>query len=225
MLRAFSPTVVVAIAAAVVGLTGCSDGDDRGSTSAPRPAVLDASVDATPVAAVVPASDPAAGYHLDDVATPPRPRRATTAPRIQRTLQLMLVSTPSGAIAAVDGQAVGRTPVYWEGDFTGVEREFTFVLSGYTIGRYRFVPLQNGFVHGTLQRVTADGDAGVPEIPMPELPEPMPAVPERRPAPRPAPITRPVEPAPPLTSTDAAPTSAPDDAGTEALEAPTDAAD
>jgi hypothetical protein len=198
MLRRCLPLLII--------LAACSAEDEPGAPPPPpRSAVIDAApvIDAPPVP--TPTYDPASGYHLDDdgSATARRPERE--APRRERRwLQLMLVSSPSGAIAAVDGRVVGRTPVYWEGEFNGLEREFTFVLPGYTIGRYRFVPLQDGFVHGTLQRVTVDGDAGIPEIPVPLPPGPLPTAPvapARRPRPAPPPPP-PIDAAPPA---DAAP--------------------
>ncbi len=196
MLCRISPLVIAAALLAALAVAAC--GEDPAATPPPPPrsAVLDAGVAPAPSDAaaptIVPGYDPASGYHLDED-TAPVVRRPEPGSRIQRTLQLMLVSTPTGAIAAVDGKVIGRTPVYWEGPFTGQEREFTFVLPGYTIGRYRFVPLQGGFVHGTLRRVTIDGDAGVPEIPVPLPPGPLPTAPTpapapRRPAPRAAPI-------------------------------------
>jgi hypothetical protein len=161
------------LAAVLVVLAACT-GDEREPRPppAPAPAYL---LDAAPAPAPEPAPpavtdlspfDPTGGYHLDeDVAPAPVRRPVRAAPRERRTLQLMLKSSPSGAIAAVDGTVVGRTPVYWEGELTGQEREFTFVLPGYSMARYRFVPIQDGFVHGRLQKVSAsppDPEAGPP---------------------------------------------------------------
>ncbi|RMH44995.1 MAG: hypothetical protein D6689_01015 [Deltaproteobacteria bacterium] len=83
---------------------------------------------------------------------PPRPRAA-------RPVEIILRSTPPGAIAAVDGRVVGPTPAYWRGDADGTPHEFTFVLDGYALARYRFVPRVSGVVHATLEPV-ADADAG-----------------------------------------------------------------
>ena len=153
-------------------------------------------VDAAPEPTPLPAYDPASGYHLDDAeggSAVRRPDRA--APRERRFLALMLKSTPSGAIAAVDGKVLGRTPLFWEGEFTGREREFTFVLPGYSMARYRFVPVRDGFVHGRLEKVASDpGDAGVPAIPRPE-PQPQP---QAQPRPRPLPPPPPIDAAPPI---------------------------
>jgi hypothetical protein len=100
-------------------------------------------------------------FHLDgaDVEYEPA-RREVRAARKGRPIELILRSTPAGAIAAVDGEAVGPTPAVWEGDTDGRAREFTFVLPGYAIARYRFVPMQSGVVHGTLGRLKSDPDAG-----------------------------------------------------------------
>ena len=76
-------------------------------------------------------------------------------------------STPPGAVAAVDGITVGPTPTLWEGTVDGRAREFTFVLPGYAIARYRFVPTQSGVVHGTLGRLKAQPDAGPVEAAVP----------------------------------------------------------
>lgn len=111
-------------------------------------------------------------------------RRVERGPRQRRNLEITLRSSPGGATAAVDGIIVGRTPVLWQGEFTGRDREFTFVLSGYALARYRFVPITDGVVHGRLERM-GDGANGVPAIPQPEPRHPPP------PPPRPAPPSSP----------------------------------
>src|SRR5688500_6580061 len=203
----------LALLFSVAACTGGDDGDkDDRPPPPPMPAYLiDAapSVDAPPVATVIPHFDPASGYHLDeDVGGGAARRSERTTPRERRWLSLTLKSSPSGAIAAVDGKVVGRTPVYWEGEFTGREREFTFVLPGYSMARYRFVPTHDGVVHGRLVKVANDGDAGVPEIPLPEPEAPPPTVrsaPPRRPPTTPVPAPAPPRPVTP----DAAPAAAP----------------
>ncbi len=72
----------------------------------------------------------------------------------------MLRSSPPGAVAAVDGVAVGPTPTLWEGTVNATPREFTFVLPGYAIARYRFVPTRSGIVHGTLEPIKPEGEDG-----------------------------------------------------------------
>src|SRR5262245_14644473 len=65
-----------------------------------------------PPAVAVPVFDPATGLRLDDDENGRRDR-----PRLRRTLEITLRSTPSGALAAVDGAVIGRTPTLWEGEF------------------------------------------------------------------------------------------------------------
>ena len=116
---------------------------------------------AKPAAArAVDASPPATEYDLDDDAVEyraqprPRPRRqqpARSAP--VRTVEVTLRSTPPDATASVDGTVIGKTPVLWRAPSDGKAHEFTFVLAGYSVARYRFVPTSNGIVHGTLKRL------------------------------------------------------------------------
>jgi hypothetical protein len=138
----------------------------------PTPLVLDAGpLPITPPAPGItelPTYDPASGAHLDGKereAAPARPRN-----RNARMIGIMLRSTPPGAIAAVDGQPIGPTPTYWEGEFTGSEREFTFALAKHAVARYRFVPTTNGVVHGRLEPIADRPGAGTPAIPMPAYP-------------------------------------------------------
>ena len=65
-------------------------------------------------------------------------------------VELVLRSTPPGAIASIDGKRVGPTPAYWRGAMTGKARDFTFELANHTTARYRFVPTTDGVVHATL---------------------------------------------------------------------------
>jgi hypothetical protein len=96
-------------------------------------------------------TDPVAPAALPDDDSTPRHRRDS---RGSEKLQLVLRSSPPGALAAVDGKIIGPTPTYWRGDASGNAREFTFVLDGHALARYRFVPLRDGVVHATLKRVT-----------------------------------------------------------------------
>ncbi len=133
--------------------------DDPPATAPEQPAIPPAGGPATP--------DPAAGgeFHLDDPEVEYEPTRRSNAGRKSRSLELVLRSTPPGAVAAVDGITVGPTPALWEGTSDGRAREFTFVLPGYAIARYRFVPTQSGVVHGTLGRLKTQADAGPTEAP------------------------------------------------------------
>ncbi|HEY1549130.1 MAG TPA: hypothetical protein VGG28_15000 [Kofleriaceae bacterium] len=121
--------------------------------------------------------------HLDDDfearhTSSGEPRRAS------RPIDVMLKSTPTGAQAAVDGIVIGPTPAYWSGNADGKEHEFTFVLSGHAIARYRFVPIASGTIHARLVPISDDVDAGVPP------PEVVPPVVVRPPDP-PAPLLAP----------------------------------
>ena len=73
--------------------------------------------------------------------------------RPARAIDIVLKSSPTHAIAAVDGVQIGTTPTYWFGDSDGREHEFTFVLRGHAVARYRFVPIQSGVVHARLEPV------------------------------------------------------------------------
>lgn len=109
-------------------------------------------------------TEPAGGagseFHLDGADIEYEGGRRDARPRKGRPIELVLRSTPPGAIAAIDGVAIGPTPAVWQGSTDGTPREFTFVLPGYAIARYRFIPMQSGVVHGTLGRLKSEPDAG-----------------------------------------------------------------
>ena len=113
-------------------------------------------------------SDPPDGkeneFHLDGADIEYEAARRDVRPHKGRLIELVLRSTPSGAIAAMDGVPIGPTPAVWQGETDGRPREFTFVLPGYAIARYRFIPMQSGVVHGTLGRLKSEPDAG-PVVP------------------------------------------------------------
>lgn len=180
-------TAMSRAAVALGVLAACSGGgdDDKRLPPPPAPTTLVAPPDAPPAGTTrLPTFDPAAGLHLDD-GEPTAGRSTGPATRSRRTLEILLRSTPSGALVFVDGQALGRTPTYWEGEFTGREREFAFVLPGHVNGRYRFVPITNGIVHARLDPL-APGSPLVPYLP-PAPPAPAagrkPTFPDARPAP------------------------------------------
>lgn len=159
---------------------GCGSKDDP--PAPPPPVTVDAApLPVTPPAPGItelPAYDPASGAHLDGKeretppANPTRPRN-----RNARIIGIMLRSSPPGAIAAVDGQPIGPTPTYWEGEFTGSEREFTFALAKHAVARYRFIPTTSGVVHGRLEPIAVRPGAGTPAIPLPAYPALAPRVP------------------------------------------------
>jgi hypothetical protein len=133
--------------------------------------------------AMPPTGSTIATGHLDD---DDGARHISTAGanRPSKPIDVMLRSTPTGAQAAVDGIVIGPTPAYWSGNADGKEHEFTFVLSGHAIARYRFVPISSGTIHARLIPISDDVDAGVPP------PEVVPPVVVRPPAP-PAPLLEP----------------------------------
>jgi hypothetical protein len=150
-------------------VAGCSGGDDK-PPPAPKPAVVhDAGVDGiTAIGSVEPGS-------LDGDPRNPRPAPARFKNRPARPIDVMLKSEPPNAIAAVDGVQLGPTPAYWYGDSDGREHEFTFVLPGHAVARYRFVPIQSGTVHARLVPIiTQDVDGGVPVMTPPTFaPDPI----------------------------------------------------
>jgi hypothetical protein len=124
---------------------GCS-GNDSPPPPAPQPVAVVASPGKTTIG-----NTESNGLHIDDGAEIPlSPQRATKS---GRGLEILLRSTPPGALAMVDGIPMGPTPVLWQGNFTGGEHEFTFSMAGYSAARYRFVPISSGIVHGQLEEL------------------------------------------------------------------------
>lgn len=119
---------------------------------------------AVPSDAAVPKTQPA---------EPEEPAFARTPKRQGRPIEIILRSTPSGARVAVDGVEIGVTPTMWLGE-TGAPHEFTFVLAGHALARYRFVPVASGLVHPRLEPVAEP--ANVPRPP-PQMISPQPAPP------------------------------------------------
>lgn len=159
----------------VIVLAACNGGTASTTTSAPPPPpTLVAPVDAAPPdgSTALPDTDPSMHLDPDDTETyeSSEPGPAQPRARSRRILELLLRSTPPGATAIVDGRVIGTTPTYWEGEFTGHEREFTFVLPGHTLARYRFVPIQNGIVHARLTPVLSDVPGATPPLVLPQLP-------------------------------------------------------
>ena len=156
---------------------------------------------APPVEQVVPhdarVAEPAAFDPRTDVPVG-HPAGRPAAPHGSHPIDVILRSSPSGAMAAIDGVLVGTTPTYWAGEANGREHEFLFVRKGYAYARYRFVPITSGVVHARLEPVTDDSAAGVPPE-LIRLPDESPPAPPRR-APPPPP-----SPPPPPPPPDAAP--------------------
>lgn len=168
-------------------LGACSSGG--ASRPAPQPSAPPAARgDAGPPPVTSIALDVGSGMHLDDGvvhhAPSPEGRHA------RRPIDVILRSSPPGAMAAVDGVRLGNTPAYWSGEADGREHEFTFELAGYSMARYRFVPITSGIVHARLTRVADESHADPP----PEI-APRPPVDPQALAPSPGPTA----PAPPPT--------------------------
>ena len=125
----------------------------------------------------IPGFDPASGMHLDDD-NPGHPVARKPQTHAGHPIDVTLRSSPTGAMAAVDGIQIGITPTYWAGEANGREHEFTFVLDGHATARYRFVPVTSGVIHGHLEPVAEEAnDAGVPPpevVPRPLTPPPAP---------------------------------------------------
>lgn len=126
--------------------------------------------------------------------------------RSGRAIDVTLRSTPPGAQVAVDGRVLGNTPTYWNGTADGREHEFVFTMPGYAIARYRFVPISSGVIHGRLEPIQQETDAGVPAPPPEVVPPQPPTTPSVNPPSAPPTIVpdaaAPVAPAPPAGSAD-----------------------
>ncbi len=107
---------------------------------------------------------PLTGTHMDGDGNGYRPAgyeaSRSTAPRLPkaRSIELVLRSTPPGAIASIDGKPIGNTPAYWRGFADGQAHEYTFTKQGYSMARYRFVSTQSGVVHGSLKKLVVGSD-------------------------------------------------------------------
>jgi hypothetical protein len=186
---------VAALAALAALACGSDGGSDPKAPPAPRTALTAVDAGAPPVDAGItelPGHDPTGAFALDPDPVP-RPS-GRVRDRDRAGVQLLLRSTPPGAVVLADGVRVGSTPVLWLGE-PGAAHEFTFGLPGHAVARYKFIVVSAGVVHARLNRVTSD-----PVLP-PELPVGSPP-PER---PRPAPVPPPPVDAAPPPPIDAAP--------------------
>ena len=150
----------------VAVVAGCS-----GGSSAPPPKPVPSDAPAARPLGPTP-TDPVVGVRTDDRRIPPPARQG-------HPIDVILRSTPQSAEAAVDGVPVGPTPAYWNGVADGREHEFTFVLPGHAVARYRFVPITSGVIHARLEPISDDqADAGVADPPgIPVMNPTPPAVP------------------------------------------------
>ena len=200
---------------AALATSACSSqGSGPAATPAPAPAStpVDAGVDGI---TAIGSFDPATGAHLDDDLPGRVPPRAPAPRRPGRPIEIILRSTPPGAMIAVDGTSLGMTPQVWSGE-TGGEHEFTFTRPGFAMARFRFVPITTGILHPRLDPVADDSAAGTPP---PELALPPAAPPAITPPAITPPAITPPAITPPVTmvSPDAAPAPVPVDAPPDAM--------
>jgi PEGA domain len=160
---------------ALATLAACSSNKDKDKDAQPssKPAEVGELVRSDAgITAVVTAVDPSERHLDEDV--PDRPVQNAPQPsRPGRPIDVTLRSSPPGAQVAVDGAVLGHTPAYWSGMADGREHEFVFTMRGYAIARYRFVPIASGVIHGHLDAIHEDTDAGV-AMPPPEVMPPRP---------------------------------------------------
>ena len=150
---------------ALATLTACGGGGGGAADPPPPTTALTVDAGATPPPpapgiTTTPRYDPRDGFHLDPDPVSPTAQGGASR-RARPVVSLLLRSTPVGAIAAVDGQNLGPTPVLWEGE-SGRAHDFTFRLPGHALARYKFVPITSGVVHGTLVRVTYEAAEATP---------------------------------------------------------------
>jgi hypothetical protein len=111
---------------------------------------------------------PVTGTHIDGDGSDYRPAGYQARPPPQarskgKAIELVLRSTPPGAIASIDGKAIGNTPTHWSGRADGQPHEYTFTKKGYSMARYRFVSTQSGVIHGSLKALVTGGDEAAAE--------------------------------------------------------------
>ena len=192
----------------VILIAACGSGSAPESHKKPAPAPHEP---AQPGITKISGFDPSTGMHLDDD-TPGshQPQPATVQPvHPGHPIDVTLRSTPPGAQVMVDGALVGNSPTFWSGTADGSPHEFTFVLPGHAVARYRFVPVTSGVIHARLEPVTDEPDAGVDEAEEPTG-APVPGAGAVLVNPPPAPVAKPdapaIAPPPTVVSPDAAPT-------------------
>jgi hypothetical protein len=106
------------------------------------------------------------GFHLDPGGGREGPSTSRPRTRSAHPLKLTLRSTPPGAVVWIDNQRIGVTPAFHELKSGGKPHRFTFLLEGYAMETYVFVPITDGVVHGTLNKlVKSPHDAGPGKAP------------------------------------------------------------
>lgn len=144
--------------AIVLTIAACSGkSEDAGEKPASTPPPADAAV----IDGITTFGTPDPNAHVDDDPSLPPVATRPVNKRPGRQIEILLRSSPPGAMASVDGLQVGPTPTYWVGE-TGAEHEFTFSLPKHALARYRFFPISTGTLHARLDPVANDVDAGVP---------------------------------------------------------------
>jgi hypothetical protein len=165
------PWLVPIALVGLVGLAACRGDDSDAPTrvqtraTAPLPDAAAAAQPPPPAATGTLEPEPEPEGWLDpmpNAGEPWQPRAPVSSSRPKRTVQLMLRSTPPGATIMIDGEHIGTTPSFWEGEVLTKPRDFVFILPGYAIGRYRFVPTHDSIVHPTLKKLVKEvpPDAG-----------------------------------------------------------------
>ena len=144
--------------AIVLTIAACSGkSEDAGEKPASTPPPADAAV----IDGITTFGTPDPNAHVDDDPSLPPVATRPVNKRPGRQIEILLRSSPPGAMASVDGLQVGPTPTYWVGE-TGAEHEFTFSLPKHALARYRFFPISTGTLHARLDPVANDVDVGVP---------------------------------------------------------------
>jgi hypothetical protein len=156
--------------------TACSSQKQPESEPAPSQPVVGSLVRSDAgITAEVLAADGPEGMHMDEEGEERPQSSYPSRSRAGKPIDVTLRSTPSGAQVAVDGTVIGHTPSFWSGVADGREHEFVFTMRGYAIARYRFVPVASGVIHGRLDPIHEETDAGVPMPPPEVVPRPAPA--------------------------------------------------
>ena len=128
--------------------TACSGKD------APTESVATEQPPTEPHAEVATAAEPESAPPAAPGIQPYAPMRVMPAQPQPPPLEILLRSTPAGAIAIVDGKELGATPVLWRSRAGTRAKDFTFTLTGYAPAQYRFIPTKSGIVHATLKQLS-----------------------------------------------------------------------
>lgn len=140
-----------------------SDESDETAATKAEASASPIAIDASAPAPTLPAA-PLTGTHIDGPGDGYRPASyqpsrpsSLRAPK-KKDIELVLRSSPPGAIASIDGKAIGTTPTFWHGPADGKAHEYTFTKQGYAMARYRFVSTQSGVIHGSLKALVVGSE-------------------------------------------------------------------